>query len=1256
MSEDLDSDRRRALLQSLGVLGALGTGAVSGAPEDEEREPPATSPVYSDRSSPESPGFLKVTERSQTEAVIEWTFLRDRPRGRPSSGIDQYEIFLDTERIATFGSGRSSGDSYTITGLDPETGYRASVRGIDGAGNEGALSSVVIPPARMESFTHDCTDLATLSEHSDRSALCVDSSNPEHFRTPDGTADEGRITRAGTTDDTAVAYQLPGMADALTVQFHKHTDAEGWVHVYASADGGDSWSRVETSFETYGEIDGSWLHHEITADSLGDGADEIKLVLTGGDEPWSGQLGHVSIDYYQDTVGPRPPQQQLPARATGDGLEISWSGPRPLQAVDHYIVTLGGEEYATVPAGTTKVTIGGLETGTTHEVGVSAVDVRGMESARLTEQHALLRDDCSALSTTAFGTDTDRLTVDRSNPQYFERTDGSHDGARITRTDTDDASLVYEIPSYTSRLTVEFHTHVEHGGELLIDGKRTNDYYDGSVEQYGDTEGDWIHERHVLNGSANRSELTITGGSKAWGSQIGHVGYAYDPAPDPEAPPTPTSVSASTLSASSAEVTWSDGRASWYAAIYVDGRKWKVDGGDTRTVLHGLSPGTHEIGVSLFNETHTESERVTTTVEIPGSPSETLVHDCTALDTLSSDSDRDALRVDTSNPQYFERPDGSTDEGRLTRSGTTEAISAIYSFPGDARSVTLQFHEHEQHGGSIEVYESTDGGETTSRVQTTASTYGDTDGSWTHQEITVDSFSEGVRDVAVVLTGGSKPWSGQLGHVEIDYAGDTTAPPSAEVTLFPHFDARKLDLGWELSSRPGDIDHFLVTVDGEEYAQVAPDETDLLIDGLEPDTRYEVGVTVVDTAGNESETRTAESRTHEAVIDDCSNLNQTAFDTDTDRLTVDRSNPQYFERPDGSADEARITRTDTDDATFVYKVPGETEYLTIEFHRHVEHGGELLVDERPIQAHDGGRVRRYGESDGWIHELYELKSPANLSTITITGGSRAWGSQIGHIEYSHVRAVSGGPGPAEIRDLHVSQLSESAVQLTWQLGGGSGHAYTAISVDGEKVDEYRRLDTQKDVLGTVLTDLSPGTHEIGLGAVSDYFEAAEPVRRTVDLPAEPVSTFEHDCSDFDAISDLAPWYALDLDDSNPASFERPDGSADDGRLVRSTVYNPGAVVYATPKPVAAATAEFHEHVEHSGWVDVYQSTDGAETWSPVDSSVETYGSTDDGWIHHELTATGFAEESTHVKFELTGDRDGVAWSPQLGHVQLEYDG
>jgi hypothetical protein len=181
----------------------------------------------------------------------------------------------------------------------PETDDRpGSVPSAGGSGNDVTTGST-------NTFTHDCSNLDPLSPNSDTAALTVDTSNSQYFPAPEGWQDTARITRSWTTGDVALAYKVPVIVDSLTLQFHKH-GGDGWVNVYASFDEGQSWYYVDTSADTYGGVDGGWIHHEITTDDISSDATDIKLVLTGGAEPWTTQLGHVSIQYSLNNAPPAP--------------------------------------------------------------------------------------------------------------------------------------------------------------------------------------------------------------------------------------------------------------------------------------------------------------------------------------------------------------------------------------------------------------------------------------------------------------------------------------------------------------------------------------------------------------------------------------------------------------------------------------------------------------------------------------------------------------------------------------------------------------------------------------------------------------------------------------------------------------------------------------------------------------------------------------------------------------------------------------
>jgi hypothetical protein len=404
--------------------------------------------------------------------------------------------------------------------------------------------------------------------------------------------------------------------------------------------------------------------------------------------------------------------------------------------------------------------------------------------------------------------------------------------------------------------------------------------------------------------------------------------------------------------------------------------------------------------------------------------------------------------------------------------------------------------------------------------------------------------------------------------------------------------------------------------------------------------------------GNRSRTAHDQDEASKVYVDDCTDLETTAFGTDAERLTVDTTNTRFFDRPDGTTDGARITRSESGDARLVYKVPGDARLVTVEFHRHEAHECELLIDGRSARRTFKGSVEQYGDTEGsWINERHTMDGVGNRVVLTITGGSAPWAGQIGHVEFPYEPFDEETVPPAP-EDVRAAALTESTAQVTGRKSP-YGAPYFVVSVDGTRVHEGRGNDGElyEQFFGTLLTGLSAGTHDIDVAAVSRTHTESEVVTKTVELPSQPVSRFVHDCSDLARLSAHTFPTQLTVDRTNPSYFERPDGSSDEARIVRD--YSIGRVTFATPKPVASVTAEVHVHEQVRGRVTLSESTDGGDTWQSVPTTSSTYGDTDANWTHLELHSAHLSDGITHVKFEPTGD--GANWSPQLGHVEIEYD-
>jgi mannan endo-1,4-beta-mannosidase len=176
-------------------------------------------------------------------------------------------------------------------------------------------------------FVDDCNDRDELADTSDTGNLGPDTSNTENFEHPDGSRDPARLNRVDSTADTALVYAPDGEFVSARAEFHWHQEAGGDVRVEASTDGGDSWSAASVDRTQFGGVDNAWLHAEL-ATEFSEGVDRVRYVLTGGDQPWSGQLGHVEITVLTTdpdlstptpTEAPTPPPSPVPMGTTVEG-------------------------------------------------------------------------------------------------------------------------------------------------------------------------------------------------------------------------------------------------------------------------------------------------------------------------------------------------------------------------------------------------------------------------------------------------------------------------------------------------------------------------------------------------------------------------------------------------------------------------------------------------------------------------------------------------------------------------------------------------------------------------------------------------------------------------------------------------------------------------------------------------------------------------------------------------------------------------
>jgi len=192
----------------------------------------------------------------------------------------------------------------------------------------------------------------------------------------------------------------------------------------------------------------------------------------------------------------------------------------------------------------------------------------------------------------------------------------------------------------------------------------------------------------------------------------------------------------------------------------------------------------------------------------PPEDSDAFVHECGTLDTLGPGTDTESLRVDTSNHQYFDRPNGGTNGSRITRVDTTDRTRLVYDLDVELDFVRVEIHRNENvsDGGRVDILESSDGGESYSAAETEESEFGDVgDGGWVAVNTEVTP-SRGTDQLAIDLVGGSQPWSPQIGRVIIETGAASSPDEPANEDAFVDECTNLVDLASGADSEPLRVD------------------------------------------------------------------------------------------------------------------------------------------------------------------------------------------------------------------------------------------------------------------------------------------------------------------------------------------------------------------------------------------------------------------------------------------------------------------
>lgn len=149
-----------------------------------------------------------------------------------------------------------------------------------------------------------------------------------------------------------------------------------------------------------------------------------------------------------------------------------------------------------------------------------------------------------------------------------------------------------------------------------------------------------------------------------------------------------------------------------------------------------------------------------------------FVDDCDSLLHLHGSTATTFLTADTDDPDADRHAEGRclASGGRIARAGTTDAVDLVYAPDGSIVGFEVVFHGHIHAGGTVSFAVSTDGGGSWRSLDTITSTARPEGRRWVRTVYDCAVVPTGADRLLVRLAGGTEPWSGQVGHVEIETA------------------------------------------------------------------------------------------------------------------------------------------------------------------------------------------------------------------------------------------------------------------------------------------------------------------------------------------------------------------------------------------------------------------------------------------------------------------------------------------------------
>lgn len=332
-----------------------------------------------DSVAPATPEKLEVTSFTDTTISLAWDAATDLGGGL-------YTVFVDGDVAQV-----STTTSYLATGLTADTYYDFSVLATDLFGNESELANITVSTVSKYTSTYD---LYTR----DGASADKNYASDEYVRVKDGSED---FARKGHLQFNISYFDLDAASVAKAKLklycFKENTAGTVLLHGVDNNEWTDtiSWNTAPTVSDSTIASDtlvakDEWAVFDVTDYIKSKVASDTVLSFTltsntgtdvrfYGSENWEKRpMLYILGD---DTEAPTIPAI-VSAVADTLSIELSWDKSTDSVGVENYALYVNDDQVATVDATVYNYTFEGLGSGTTYELGVSAIDLIGNETVK----------------------------------------------------------------------------------------------------------------------------------------------------------------------------------------------------------------------------------------------------------------------------------------------------------------------------------------------------------------------------------------------------------------------------------------------------------------------------------------------------------------------------------------------------------------------------------------------------------------------------------------------------------------------------------------------------------------------------------------------------------------------------------------------------------------------------------------------------------------------------------------------------------